>query len=202
MKQWAKIMFTRIICQTFERELNYFTAKEKCYFRFYFLVSIQNIVILWAIVAPFASAGIRPVVNRLNQDTTVYYGLVFCAFPLPYMVKWHNSGIIKVFISHMYVLFSFLGSCRWSETNAWIKDLHSSSWRKQKLVNHLQVQTKHTICLLKHTSNRVTDWRDLNIAASPSALLPFPSLSIIWCVQTQLDNLWESLEHIEVNKFS
>ena len=33
-----------------------------------------------AIVAPFASAGIHPVVNRLNQDTTVYYGLVFCAF--------------------------------------------------------------------------------------------------------------------------
>ena len=33
-----------------------------------------------AIVAPFASAGIRPVVNRFNQDTTVYYGLVFCAF--------------------------------------------------------------------------------------------------------------------------
>ena len=25
-----------------------------------------------AIVAPFASAGIRPVINRLNQDTTVY----------------------------------------------------------------------------------------------------------------------------------
>ena len=33
-----------------------------------------------AIVAPFPSAGIRPVVNRLNQDTTVYYGLLFCAF--------------------------------------------------------------------------------------------------------------------------
>ena len=31
--------------------------------------SIQNILILSAIVAPFASAGIRPVVNRLNQDT-------------------------------------------------------------------------------------------------------------------------------------
>ena len=42
--------------------------------------SIQNILILSAIVAPFASAGIRPVVNRLNQDTTAYYGLVFCAF--------------------------------------------------------------------------------------------------------------------------
>ena len=33
-----------------------------------------------AIVAPFASAGIRPVVNRFNQDTTVYDGLVFCLF--------------------------------------------------------------------------------------------------------------------------
>ena len=56
--------------------------------------SIQNILILSAIVAPFASAGIRPVVNRLNQDTTVYYGLVFCLFSWPYMVKWLNSGII------------------------------------------------------------------------------------------------------------
>ena len=59
--------------------------KKKCYFGFYFLV--QNILILSAIVAPFASAGIRPVVNRLNQDTTVYYGLVFCLFFRPYMVK-------------------------------------------------------------------------------------------------------------------
>ena len=40
--------------------------------------SIQNILILSAIVAPFASTGIRSVVNRLNRDTTVYYGLVFC----------------------------------------------------------------------------------------------------------------------------
>ena len=57
--------------------------------------SIQNILILSATVAPFASAGIRPVVNRVNQDTTVYYDLVFCLFSWPYMVKWHNSGIIK-----------------------------------------------------------------------------------------------------------
>ena len=42
--------------------------------------SIQNILIVLAIVAPSPSAGIRPVVNRLNQDTTVYYGLVFCLF--------------------------------------------------------------------------------------------------------------------------
>ena len=50
---------------------------------FWFLFSsksIQNILILSAAVAPFASAGICPVVNRLNQDTTVYYGLVFCLF--------------------------------------------------------------------------------------------------------------------------
>ena len=32
-----------------------------------------------AIVAPFASAAIRPVVNWLNQDTTVYNSLVFCS---------------------------------------------------------------------------------------------------------------------------
>ena len=62
--------------------------------------SIQNILSLSATVAPFASAGIRPVVNRLNQDTTVYYGLVFCLFSWPYMVKWHNSGIIKHTIIH------------------------------------------------------------------------------------------------------
>ena len=42
--------------------------------------SIQNILNLFAIVAPSPSASIRPVVNRLNQDTTVYYGLVFCLF--------------------------------------------------------------------------------------------------------------------------
>ena len=42
--------------------------------------STQNILILLAIVAPSPSAGIRPVVNRLNQDTTAYYGLVFCLF--------------------------------------------------------------------------------------------------------------------------
>ena len=42
--------------------------------------SIQNILILLAIVTPSPSASIRPVVNRLNQDTTVYYGLVFCLF--------------------------------------------------------------------------------------------------------------------------
>ena len=62
--------------------------KEKMVFWLLFSnESIQNILILSATVAPFASAGIRPVVNRLNQDTTEYYALVFCAFSLPYMVK-------------------------------------------------------------------------------------------------------------------
>ena len=59
-----------------------------------------------AIVGPFATAGIRPVVNRLNQDTTVYYGLIFCAFSWPYMVKWHNSGIIITNYTLLSLLFS------------------------------------------------------------------------------------------------
>ena len=42
--------------------------------------SFQNILILSAIVAPFASADIRLVVNRFNQDITVNYVLVFCLF--------------------------------------------------------------------------------------------------------------------------
>ena len=64
-----------------ERLIHDFTAKEKMLFWLLFSSkSIQNILILPAIVAPFASAGIRPVGNRLNQDTTVYYGLAFCLF--------------------------------------------------------------------------------------------------------------------------
>ena len=64
-----------------ERLIHDFTAKEKVLFWLLFSSkSIQNILILPAIVAPFASAGIRSVVNRLNQDTTVYYGLVLCLF--------------------------------------------------------------------------------------------------------------------------
>ena len=56
-------------------------CKRKMLFWLLFSIkSIQNILILSAAVAPFASAGIRPVVNRLNQDTTVYYGPVFCLF--------------------------------------------------------------------------------------------------------------------------
>ena len=90
-------MFARIICQTIGWEVNYFTATKKMVFWLLFSnESIQNILILSATVAPFASAGVRPVVNQLNQDTTVYYGLVFCLFSWPYMVKWHNSGIIKL----------------------------------------------------------------------------------------------------------
>ena len=62
--------------------------------------SIQNILILSATVSPFAYTCIRPVVNWLNQDTMVYYGLVLCLFSWPYMVKWHTSGIIKQFIQN------------------------------------------------------------------------------------------------------
>ena len=54
--------------------------KKKNYFGFYFLVRVSKTSYSSVIVAPFESAGIRPVVNRLNQDTTVYDGLVFYAF--------------------------------------------------------------------------------------------------------------------------
>ena len=37
---------------------------------------------------------IRSVVNQSNRDATVYYGRLFCAFSWPYLMKWHNSGII------------------------------------------------------------------------------------------------------------
>ena len=50
--------------------------KKQCYFGFYFLVRVYKTFYSSAIVALFASAGIRPVVNRLSQDTTVYFGLV------------------------------------------------------------------------------------------------------------------------------
>ena len=43
---------------------------------------------------PF-SLRIHSVLNRSNQDTTVSYPLISYMFSWPYMVKWHNSGIIK-----------------------------------------------------------------------------------------------------------
>ena len=82
--------------------------------------SIQNILILSATVAPFASTGIRPVVNQLNQDTTVYYGLIFCLFSWPYMVKWHNSGIIK------YIIEGW-GACDKVPRDFWYIDSFSSN---------------------------------------------------------------------------
>ena len=35
-------MLARTICQTIEWEVNYFTAKEKCFFNFYFLVKVSK----------------------------------------------------------------------------------------------------------------------------------------------------------------
>ena len=92
------------VCVLYPKPLNerliILLQKKKCYFRFYF----SSILFLSAgssssaIVAPFVTAGIRPVGNRLNQDTTVYYGLVFCAFAWPYF-NCHNSGTINDMIT-------------------------------------------------------------------------------------------------------
>ena len=35
-------MFAGIICQTIDREVDYSNAKNKCYFRFYFLVRVSK----------------------------------------------------------------------------------------------------------------------------------------------------------------
>ena len=73
-------------------------------FLFSILFSFASLSSL-AIVAPFASTGIGPVVNQLNQDTTLYHGVIFCTFSWPYMVKWHNSGIINFNIASFFGVF-------------------------------------------------------------------------------------------------
>ena len=87
-------MFALVTCQTIEWEVNYSTAKKMIFWLLLSILFSSPGSFSSAIVAPSASAGVRPVVNRLNQDTTVYYGLVFCAFSWPYMAKWHDSGVI------------------------------------------------------------------------------------------------------------
>ena len=82
-------------------------------FLFSILFSFASLSSL-AIVAPFASTGIGPVVNQLNQDTTLYYSVVFCTFSWPYMVKWHNSGIINFNIASFFGVFSKLWGYFWS----------------------------------------------------------------------------------------
>ena len=86
------------------RKLFYRKKKKKhiYYFGFYFLLRVSKTSYSSVIVAPFESAGIRPVVNRLNQDTTVYYGLVFCAFSWPYAVVKDNSWIVNPFIASIF----------------------------------------------------------------------------------------------------
>ena len=74
-------MFARIMrAKPLNERLIMYCKKKMLFWLLFSSKSIQNILILLAIVAPSPSAGIRPVVNRLNQDTTVYYGLVFCLF--------------------------------------------------------------------------------------------------------------------------
>jgi len=83
-------MFARIICQTIEWKVNYSTAKNVILLLFCIWLSSAGSSSS-VIVAPFASAAIRPVVNRFNQDTALFF-----AFSWPYMVKLHNSEIIKI----------------------------------------------------------------------------------------------------------
>ena len=79
--------------QTIEWEVNYCTEKKSC-FGFYFLVrvSTKNPDCVCHSCS-FCIHRYSPCLNL--QDTTAYYGLTFCTFPWPYVVKWHNSGIIN-----------------------------------------------------------------------------------------------------------
>ena len=47
-----------------------------------------------AIVALFASAGIRPVLNRLKQDTTVYY-VTASYFARSLNLIWYNDVMVE-----------------------------------------------------------------------------------------------------------
>ena len=104
--------------------------------------SIQNILILWAIVAPFASASIRPVVNRLNQDTTVYYGLiyglVFCAFSWPYTYY----GILTTFPlpSPWRSNFFFTSSTISDSVPSLVLVLQSAHTRTQKIASRSTIR--------------------------------------------------------------
>ena len=53
---------------------------------------------------------------KFNTLTTVQYGLIFCSFSCPYMVKWRNSGIIIIYlIPHKsFVWFCMFGSNRYA----------------------------------------------------------------------------------------
>ena len=88
-------IFARIICQTIEWEVNYSTAKkeEVILASIFYFTFVRRFIQFFCIrrYSPCCKPG-------LNQDTIVYYGLVFCAFSWSYIVKWHNGRIIMVFI--------------------------------------------------------------------------------------------------------
>ena len=81
-------MFAGIICQTIEREVEYSNAKKLLFWLLFFsIVNLFSIVKIRFIprFVQFShncsfilrfSPGSKPV----KLDTTVYYGLVFCAF--------------------------------------------------------------------------------------------------------------------------
>ena len=70
-------IFARIICETTEWEVNYFNTKKMLFWRLFSVIFSSVGSSSSAIVASFAYAGFRPAVNRLNQDTTVYYSSYF-----------------------------------------------------------------------------------------------------------------------------
>ena len=114
-------------------------------FLFSILFSFASLSSL-AIAAPFASTDIGPVVNQLNQDTTLYQGVVFCTFSWPYMVKWHNSGIINFNIAPFFGVFSklWLLLVFWPNTFWMFESFFATQVRVLKKENTNLLQSLHT----------------------------------------------------------
>ena len=93
MLTMSKIL-SRIICETIEWEVNYSTAKKNVILASIFIIFSSASSSSSAIVALFASAGIRPVVNRLKQDTTVYY-VTASYFARSLNLIWYNDVMVE-----------------------------------------------------------------------------------------------------------
>ena len=87
-----------LLRQTIEWEVNYFTAKENCYFDFYFLVRVSKTS--WFCQPWFCSFCICRYSPCCTPVKPEHYSVLWPRILLVYMVKWHNSGIINEITLH------------------------------------------------------------------------------------------------------
>ena len=138
----------------------YSTTKVFSYFGFSFLESVEIHPALCICPSVSARANdvnnteshwnvfvrIRSVVNRSNQDTTVNYGLIFCAFSWPYLVKWHNSGIINRMMTRN-PSWEVFGAYNWS-TKSLLNYHLSAKFCRNAFSNLLEKRNRTAILLI------------------------------------------------------